>query len=240
MSWQAVRAVLRARIRPAARKLVAVVMAEAADRDGRRIFPGEERLAARTSMSARHVRRHIAALVADRILVRVRRGRDGQRAEFRLNLERLAELDPKSRRTRASASDGREAATGGQTRRTRASALSSFTHPKNIAAKELFAALVAAEGAREDEITKTHRGALNRAVSQLVAVGATADEVSRRAEAYRREFPRIGLTASGLVKHWARLVPVEASPPPPVCQVCGGPTGGDALYCPSHRKEEIA
>jgi hypothetical protein len=93
MAWQIVDKVLAAEIGgPAGRKLVAVVLADAAEKDGRRAYPGEERLARRSGLSSRRVRGHIEALLADGIIRQTRRGHTKQRAEFDFNMARLAEL----------------------------------------------------------------------------------------------------------------------------------------------------
>lgn len=66
-------------------------------------------------------------------------------------------------------------------------------------------ALVAVCGMDPASITKTARGQLNRACSELKAVGATPDDIAERAAVYRQVFAGMSLTASALVKHWPQL-----------------------------------
>ena len=94
MSVRVISAVLDARIRPAARKLVAVVLASAARDDGTGIYPGEDRLVRGTSLSSSSVRRHVHDLrERDRVIVEVRRARFGVAHEHRFDLDRLRELE---------------------------------------------------------------------------------------------------------------------------------------------------
>lgn len=76
--------------------------------------------------------------------------------------------------------------------------------------RELFTALVESCGWNPSEITRSARGAVNRAVAELVDVGATAAEVARRAGHYRKRWPAVSITPSALAKHWAELA--EAPP----------------------------
>lgn len=61
-------------------------------------------------------------------------------------------------------------------------------------------------------LTKTARGQLNAAVKQLRDVGATPEEVERRAEHYMAKYEgRVDLSPTALAKHW----PALAEPPQP-------------------------
>lgn len=71
--------------------------------------------------------------------------------------------------------------------------------------REIFTILANVTGQQIDGLTKSARGALNRAASELRDVNATAGEVKRRALAYRARFPQAALTATALAKHWAAL-----------------------------------
>lgn len=55
------------------------------------------------------------------------------------------------------------------------------------------------------QLTKTARGAANRARKELVEVGATPDEVVERGRLFRREWPDMSLTPMALAKQWAHL-----------------------------------
>lgn len=88
-------------------------------------------------------------------------------------------------------------------------------------------------------LTKTERGRLNAAVRDLKAVGATADDVRSRSAAYRRAWPDVEFTATGLVANWNRFAAgadlacphrwpsgktavsvIDADPPFRRCDVC--------------------
>ncbi len=57
----------------------------------------------------------------------------------------------------------------------------------------------------EDRITPAAAGVINRAISELCLVGATADEVPKAVQNYRKRFPSATLTPPALAKHWAQL-----------------------------------
>lgn len=94
---------------------------------------------------------------------------------------------------------------------------------------ELFATVSSVCAVESRELTSSGRGAVNRAVGELVAVGAKPENVRERAKAYRRLWPNAKLTPNALVTHWAQLAttngnsassrssaPVEDFPP--VCE----------------------
>lgn len=60
------------------------------------------------------------------------------------------------------------------------------------------------------ELTDSYRGAFGKAVKDLVKVGATPDEVHRRAENWPSLFPQATLTPPALAKHWAQLARARA------------------------------
>lgn len=55
------------------------------------------------------------------------------------------------------------------------------------------------------QLTSSARGALNKARKEIVSLGATDEDVRRKAHAYRVAYPAISLTPSALVKHWPAL-----------------------------------
>lgn len=79
----------------------------------------------------------------------------------------------------------------------------------------LFEALADACSIELPSLTSSLRGAMNKAVSDLRKVGATAEEVAVRADRYRRAMPQARLTPTALAKHWAMLgeVSTRASGP---------------------------
>lgn len=68
---------------------------------------------------------------------------------------------------------------------------------------ELFDAVVEVCKINPEELTPTARGPLNRALAELRGVGATPDEVRRRAAAW--SFGDEKLTPTGLAKQWPKL-----------------------------------
>jgi hypothetical protein len=80
---------------------------------------------------------------------------------------------------------------------------------------ELFAALVEACYGRpvsEVSLTRAERGRIAAAAKQLLAIGATPDEVIARAKQYRARWPNVDLTPTALAANWALLTtPLPAS-----------------------------
>lgn len=68
----------------------------------------------------------------------------------------------------------------------------------------LFDALASVCGIDVSEITAAARGALNRALGELRAAGATPDSIRARAEVFRQRYS-VTLTPSALTKHWPAL-----------------------------------
>jgi hypothetical protein len=69
----------------------------------------------------------------------------------------------------------------------------------------LFEAVAATCGIDTTALTKSSRGALNRAVGDLRAIDADPDEVPIRAGRYRTVFDGAALTPTALAKHWPAL-----------------------------------
>lgn len=70
---------------------------------------------------------------------------------------------------------------------------------------EIGVALSAALGVQLRTLTRSERGAWERAVHELADVGATRDDVTARCAAYRVRWPEIALTPMALVRHWSLL-----------------------------------
>jgi hypothetical protein len=79
----------------------------------------------------------------------------------------------------------------------------------------IFDAIVTATSTDPASMTKSARGALNKAAKELRDVGATPEDVARRARRYRERFPRAACTSSALVKHWPTLDHDVERPPIP-------------------------
>lgn len=71
----------------------------------------------------------------------------------------------------------------------------------------LWEALVEVCAANADEMTKNERGKFNAALKQLRDVGATPDEIRRRAWQWKQEYPNIQITPTALCNRWSSLRP---------------------------------
>lgn len=83
---------------------------------------------------------------------------------------------------------------------------------------ELFDAIADACRWDTSQLTRDARGRLNAAVKQLRELGATPDDVHKRARAYRAKYPDTELTPQALTGNWASLNGARASgtkPDPP-------------------------
>lgn len=69
----------------------------------------------------------------------------------------------------------------------------------------IFDALCESCGINAKELTEAARGPLNKACKDLKDVGATPDEIHRRANAYKTTFAGMNLTPNALSRHWAVL-----------------------------------
>lgn len=62
------------------------------------------------------------------------------------------------------------------------------------------------------QLTKSARGALNRACSELRDMNPPPTEIRSRARRFAEKFPGATLTPSALVKHWPSLSTRSANP----------------------------
>lgn len=72
-------------------------------------------------------------------------------------------------------------------------------------------ALISACGLDGEKITKSARGAYNKAAQMLKDEGIDPDEIPKRAERYREIYPYATLTPNALAKHWAQCSPKVAT-----------------------------
>jgi hypothetical protein len=92
----------------------------------------------------------------------------------------------------------------------------------------IFDALVNVCGLNPGELTKSGRGALNRATSELREIGATPEGITARAKVHRQRWPGAELTPSSLAKNYAQLGvdpsrKIRAVPSPDACGKCKRP-----------------
>lgn len=69
----------------------------------------------------------------------------------------------------------------------------------------VFEAIIQACGLDLDELTKSARGAANKAAKELREVGATPDGIRARAKVHRKRWPDAECTPSSLAKNYAQL-----------------------------------
>lgn len=78
---------------------------------------------------------------------------------------------------------------------------------------EVWDALMDACDVDTASIPKSARGAYNRAVADLRAIGARPDEIAAKALTFRQTWPRVSLTPTALVRRWSELTPRPAHRP---------------------------
>lgn len=94
----------------------------------------------------------------------------------------------------------------------------------------IFEAVTDACGLDLDELTKSARGAANKAAQELRDIGASAEGIHARAKLYRQKWPDASLTPSALAKNYAQLGARKngsrASPTRDECADCRQPLEG--------------
>jgi hypothetical protein len=193
-------------------RLVALALADRAD-DAGACFPSVRDIAHRAGISERTAQRSLDALVALGELRREPRHDPTGRVTTRLyTLGGGCQIDTLGG-CQIDTGEGVTRVTGeGVTRVTPLTVIKN-RHKEPIArtasaapaerrADPLFEAICAVAGIDWHELTSAGRGAVNQARKELAAVGATPEEVHRRAA--RWPFS-VTLTAPGLAKHWAEL-----------------------------------
>ena len=78
----------------------------------------------------------------------------------------------------------------------------------------IFDAVVRHCGYDPTAMTRSARGAVNKAVADLKAVNATPDQIAERARRYAAKWPETSLTAPALAKHWSQLGQQGGKGPP--------------------------
>ena len=107
---------------------------------------------------------------------------------------------------------------------------------KNEEHAALFTALVEVCG-YEPPIPGPEGSKIGKCAKHLREIGASPDDVTARAQAYRKRWPDIDLTPTGLVSNWAQVASSRnghhrAPPSPDACQQCGqGKTDHDDQLC---------
>lgn len=204
----------------AACKLVAVMISTYMSPQADSAYPGVARLARDCSLGETTVKRSLRTL-RDGGWLRVIHGGGGRgRATEYAGLipeEKGGQSEPVS-----VAKPGHERPKGGQSRPGKGAMVApqqvieqAKEQQATLAKRDLvFEAVAEACGLDwRNDLTESARGALNKAVERLRKVGATPEEVARRAGSYRRRWPNVDLTPSALEKHWPQLAQDRSSVP---------------------------
>jgi len=93
--------------------------------------------------------------------------------------------------------------------------------PRERKPDPLWDTMLAVCGIDPATLTRTARGAVNKALKELREIGATPADLEAKAAAYRKTWPGMSLTPTALVKHWAQLA-TKADTRKRTCE-CGQP-----------------
>lgn len=211
-------------------RFVLLAIADSADDDGTDAWPSIETLARKTRLDERTVQRSIRRL-ADAGMLTVEEQAGGSarcRADRRPNRYAVVMRPPEtpdasrggSVSPRTGPRGGAESVTGWQSATQpvldpplveTSNEVSTRRQPEKRKLQRrrdaLFDALAEACQLAPEDLTPSARGALNRALKDLRAVGATPDEIHRRAGQYRQMWPAVTLTPTALARHWAECTP---------------------------------
>lgn len=144
-----------------------------------------------------------------------------------------AETEEESSGTRSGSRSGSQGGTrvGGESSRTRtreeAKASSGAAKPRER--DPIWDALMAVCGIDTASLTKSSRGAYNRAVADLREAGATQGQVMVRAKRYRDRWPNTSLTPTALAKHWPELESGAAA----------AVSEAETERCPKHKRQPL-
>jgi hypothetical protein len=212
-------------------KLALLAYADHANDAGSSIYPGEKIMAQKTSDSPGNVRRVTATLVNDGVLVRVKRGHVGRRAQYRIDLDRLRShipvLEPSERVAPVRATDdperrastppsqperrtstSREACTGATPNHQEPSGIYSVETTNQTQHGDVFDALIEVSGWNPTELSKDETGRTREAAKNITDLGGNATDVQTRGirfrEINRSDYP---LKPWLLAGQWAACAP---------------------------------
>lgn len=207
-------------------KLVLLAYADHANDAGESVYPGEVRMADKTSYSRASIRRITAELIEAGYLRKVGGGYRGKATEYAINLPLLegSQIEMQSservsdRTERVSDGAGlgitsehptiREPSDTNHQVQKRLPAL----RPNPSEHDQMVYALMAACGYEREDMTEPLWGRTHKAAKLLRQIGATATEVSRRAQLYQVNMPGAALTPTALAANWAALREPRAGP----------------------------
>ena len=235
MAW-----VWRQNLTPAS-KIVLLAIADHADDDGGNAYPSKSTLALKTGYSERQVIRIVNELTAGGWMREEHRQVPGIPADrmpkvYRIALSRGDNLSPRlpldgvtsvTLRGDICDVDGVTSVSPKPSIEPSSKDLPSASRRIDV----LWDAVVDACGLSGSTLTKSERGRVGTAVSELRAVGADPAEVSVRARAYRSKWPNVDLTPTALAANWSLFAP-KGVRKGDVCRECSQPvTNHDDEMC---------
>ena len=203
-------------------KLVLMALADHANADGE-CWPSMKKIAQRSGITPRQVSTHIMRLEELGLVTKASRRRYGGQFrgwDYRVNLHRKQDTSgsvlPVTSGSPASspAEAGFRSEPSGNRQVEPVAAAPRKTDP-------LFDTMLAVCGIDPATLTRTARGAVNKALKELREIGATPADLEAKAAAYRKTWPGMSLTPTALVKHWAQLA-TKADTKKRTCE-CGQP-----------------
>jgi biotin operon repressor len=194
-------------------KLVLLALADHANGQTGLCIPGQKLLAEQCSMSVRTVQRHLQTLEARGLIRRETRmrGQGRGRTSDRYYLGDQGDNPASTRQdatTNATNQDDQcDTVVVAEPEENRKTELLADKPPETRIRKtdNLFDTLAKACGINVTQLTGSSRGQLNKAVKELRDIGATTDQITDKANAYRRQYEKAALTPLALVKHWPAL-----------------------------------
>jgi hypothetical protein len=190
-------------------KMTLLAYADHASDDGGDVFPGEKWMADKTSDSPGNVRRVTKLLIEDGVLVRVLRGQPGQRAEFRIDLPKLAAHIARHSKLAAQPRQEWRASQLTMARTGATPNIKNHHDPSDIAAKPqhdlMTSAIVDSMGWHMDSIPESMWGRIHAAAKQLTAINADPSEVPARVAQYPVVFPGASMTPNAIAVNWPAL-----------------------------------
>lgn len=194
-------------------KLVLLALADHANGQTGLCVPGQKLLAEQCSMSVKTVQRHLQKLEAAGLIRREARmrgqGRGRTSDAYYLN-DQHDNTRPTRQSTTTNATIQDDQCDNGvvaepEENRKRTTTCEEVKKTATRKPDLLFEALAKTCGINTTQLTASSRGQLNRATKELRDIGATPEQVTGKAAAYRKTYDDAVLTPTALAKHWPSL-----------------------------------
>ena len=211
-------------------KLVLLALADHANGQTGLCIPGQKLLAEQCSMSVRTVQRHLQTLESRGLIRRESRmrGQGRGRTSDRYYLGDQGDNPATTRQVTATNATNQDdqhdtvvVAEPEENRKKEPLADKPRESPRKT--DILFDTLAQACGINVTQLTGSSRGQLNKAVKELRDIGATEEQITDKAHAYRRQYENATLTPLALVKHWPALTTPTRTARADTCPDCHQP-----------------